>query len=119
MNEGTDEIIKDATLVYTDGISEWFEAIHLTEKGVVIDRIMNGKPVSCGFISKRNIKEIKVKGKRISFYSEKYIKEEPTLWDSRNILKEEKNEKENRRNGSFNAGSHCGGVCDRYQRQKR
>jgi len=58
MKEQTDEIIRDATIVYTEGISERFEAIHLTKKGVVIDRIMNGKIFACGFISKRNIKEI-------------------------------------------------------------
>jgi len=65
MKEGTDEIIRDATIVYTDGISESFEAIHLTEKGVVINRIMNGKVVAFGFISKRNIKEIKNGEKKI------------------------------------------------------
>jgi len=59
MNEGTEEIIRDVTLVYTDGLSEWFEAIHLTRNGVVIDRIINGKVIACGFISKRNIKEIR------------------------------------------------------------
>ena len=63
MKEGTDEIIRDVTLLYTDGTSEWFEAIHLTEYSVVIDRIIDGKVVTCGFISKRNIKEIK-NGKR-------------------------------------------------------
>jgi len=59
MKEPTNKIIRDATIVYTDGISERFEAIHLTEKGVVINRIMNGKFVAFGFISKRNIKEVK------------------------------------------------------------
>ena len=59
MNERTDEITRDVKLVYTDGLSEWFEAIHMTENGVVIDRVMNGKVIACGFISKRNIKEIK------------------------------------------------------------
>jgi NADPH-dependent curcumin reductase CurA len=59
MNEETDEITHDVKLVYTDGLSEWFEAIHMTKNGVVIDRIINGKVVACGFISKRNIKEIK------------------------------------------------------------
>jgi len=59
MNEGTDEITRDVKLVYTDGLSESFEAIHMTENGVVIDRIINGKVVACGFISKRNITEIK------------------------------------------------------------
>jgi hypothetical protein len=64
MNEGTKEIIRDATLVYTDGLSEWFEAIHLTKNGVVIDRIINGKVIACGFISKRDIKEIRNGKKR-------------------------------------------------------
>jgi hypothetical protein len=65
MNEGTEEIIRDVTLVYTDGLSEWFEAIHLIKNGVVIDRIMNGKVIACGFISKRDIKEIRSGKKRV------------------------------------------------------
>jgi hypothetical protein len=65
MNEGTEEIIRDVTLVYTDGLSEWFEAIHLTKNGVVIDRIINGKVIACGFISKRNIKDIRNGKKRV------------------------------------------------------
>jgi hypothetical protein len=60
MNKGIDEITRDVKLVYTDGLSEWFEAIHMTENGVVIDRIINGKVIACGFIPKRNIKEMKI-----------------------------------------------------------
>jgi hypothetical protein len=65
MNEGTEEIIRDVTLVYTDGLSEWFEAIHLTKNGVVIGRIINGKVIACGYISKRDIKEIRNGKKRV------------------------------------------------------
>lgn len=55
---------KNATVLYTDGISEQFEAVRITEKGAIIGRIINGKFVDCGFISKRNIKQIKNDGKK-------------------------------------------------------
>ncbi len=56
------KIIKQATVVYTDGITEYFEAIKIVEKGVIIGRIIDGEFLDCGFISKRNIKEIKNNG---------------------------------------------------------
>ena len=53
----------NATVIYTDGIKENFEAIRQTEKGVILGRIIDGEFVDCGFISKRNIKQIKHNGK--------------------------------------------------------
>ncbi len=54
----------NATVIYTDGIKEQFEAVRRTEKGVIIGRILEGQFVDCGFISKRNIKQIKNGGKK-------------------------------------------------------
>ena len=54
-----DEIIYNATVIYTDNIIERFEAIKIIEKGVIIGRIIDDDFVGCGFISKRAIKEIK------------------------------------------------------------
>lgn len=56
------KIIKQATVVYTDGIMEHFEAVKVINKGVIIGRIIDGKFLDCGFISKRNIREIKNDG---------------------------------------------------------
>jgi hypothetical protein len=56
------EIMLHPTVIYTDGIREQFEAVRLTEKGVIIGRIIDGEFVDCGFISKRNVKEIKNNG---------------------------------------------------------
>jgi hypothetical protein len=53
------EILKQVTIIYTDGIKENFEAIRKIDKGVIIGRIIDDEFVDCGFISKRNIKEIK------------------------------------------------------------
>ena len=58
------EIMLHPTVIYTDGIKEQFEAVRQTEKGVIIGRILEGKFVDCGFISKRNIKEIKDSGRK-------------------------------------------------------
>jgi hypothetical protein len=52
------EIMKNATINYIDGVSEKFEAIRIIDKGVIIGRILDKKFLICGFISKRNIKEI-------------------------------------------------------------
>lgn len=46
------------TVVYTDNITQQFEALRVTEKGVVIGRIIDGDFLDCGFIIKRNIKKI-------------------------------------------------------------
>ncbi len=56
------DIMKNPTVVYTDGITESFEALRMTSKGAIIGRIINGEFLDCGFISKRNIKEIKNNG---------------------------------------------------------
>lgn len=58
------EIISNTTVIYIDGIKEHFEAVRLTKKGVIIGRILDGKFVDCGFISKKTIKRIKNGGKR-------------------------------------------------------
>jgi hypothetical protein len=65
MNEQIDKIIRHATVVYTDGISEQFEILRLTQKGVIIGRIINNEFITCGFIFKRNIKQIKNDGKKV------------------------------------------------------
>lgn len=52
------------TVIYTDGMKEQFEAVRRTEKGVVYGRILSGQFVDYGFISKRNIKQIKNGGKK-------------------------------------------------------
>ncbi len=59
MKNKSGEIKLNATVIYTDGIKEQFEALRRTENGVIIGRILEGKFVDCGFISKRNIKQIK------------------------------------------------------------
>ena len=57
MKEG--DVLVNATVVYSDGISEQFEALRVIDKGFVIGRIIDGEFLDCGFISKRNIKEIR------------------------------------------------------------
>ena len=52
------EILQNATITYSDGVKEQFEAVRITDKGVVIGRILDNEFVDCGFISKGNIKEI-------------------------------------------------------------
>lgn len=53
-----------ATVIYTDGVKEQFEAVRRTENGVVYGRILGGQFVDYGFISKRNIKQITDGGKK-------------------------------------------------------
>ena len=53
------DIRKNVTVIYTDGVQETFEALKLNEKGAIIGRIIDGEFMDYGFISKRNIKEIK------------------------------------------------------------
>ena len=60
------EILQNATVIYSDGVKEQFEAIRLVDKGVIIGRILDNRFFDCGFISKRNIKEIKGGKKRKS-----------------------------------------------------
>lgn len=61
MNNKTKEkkIMHNATVVYTDNVKETFEALRVIDKGVIIGRIIDGEFLDCGFISKRNIKEIR------------------------------------------------------------
>ena len=53
------EVLENATIVYTDGVKEQFEAVYLTDKRAVIGRIFktNGSEEfkECGFISRDNI----------------------------------------------------------------
>jgi hypothetical protein len=51
-------INKDATVIFTDGTKEHFDAIRITDKGVLIGKIIDGKFEAYGFIPKHNIKEI-------------------------------------------------------------
>jgi hypothetical protein len=56
------EVLENATIVYTDGVKERYDAIHMTEKMAIIGRIfkINGTELfkECGFISRQNIKQI-------------------------------------------------------------
>jgi len=49
----------NSIVVYTDNRQESFEALRVINRGVIIGRIIDGDFFDCGFISKRNIKEIK------------------------------------------------------------
>ena len=53
------ETFENAIVVYTNGITEQFAAIRMTNKGVIIGRVLDGEFVDCGFISMKNIKEIR------------------------------------------------------------
>ena len=56
------EVLENATIVYTDGIKERFDAVRLTAKKVITGRIhrRNGTEEfkEFGFISRQNIKQI-------------------------------------------------------------
>jgi len=62
------EVMENATIVYTDGVKERFEAVYLTDKRVVTGRIYktNGTEEfkEHGFIYRQNIKEIHNGSKR-------------------------------------------------------
>ena len=68
------EILKNATIVYIDGVKERFDAICMTDKRVITGRILktNGTEEfkEHGFISRQNIKQIyngtKIKIQRIT-----------------------------------------------------
>jgi hypothetical protein len=53
-------IVFNSTIIYTDGLSEFSEAMRLVDKGIIIGRIIDNEFVDCGFIPKNNIKEIKM-----------------------------------------------------------
>lgn len=57
-NKKEGEIMHHPTVIYTDGIREQFEAVRVTEKGIIIGRIIENEFMDCGFISKMNVKEI-------------------------------------------------------------
>jgi hypothetical protein len=63
MKNKSSEIMLNTTIIYIDGTKEQYEALRRTEKGIIIGRILERKFVDCGFISKRNIKQIKNGGK--------------------------------------------------------
>ncbi len=51
------------TVVYTDNVSEYFEALRVTKKGVIIGRFIPNSQggqefVECGFISRLMVKKI-------------------------------------------------------------
>jgi hypothetical protein len=56
------EILENATIVYTDGVKEHFDAIHVTEDKVVTGRILNKNRKiifkKYGLILRNNIKQI-------------------------------------------------------------
>jgi len=62
------EVMENATIVYTDGVKERFEAVYLTDKRVITGRIFKTNGIDefkeCGFISRQNIKEIHNGSKR-------------------------------------------------------
>lgn len=56
------EILKNATIVYNDGVKERYDAIHVTDKKVITGRVLKTgrteKFGAYGFISRRNVKQI-------------------------------------------------------------
>jgi len=60
------KIIKNAVVVYTDDVNEQFDAIRITDRGLIIGRIIDGEFVACGFIPQRNIKNVNNGTKRKS-----------------------------------------------------
>lgn len=56
------EILKNATIVYIDGVKERFDAIRMADKRVITGRIFKSNGTEefreCGFISRQNIKQI-------------------------------------------------------------
>ena len=52
------KILVNATVVYTDSTEDHFDAICITNGGVFIGKIIEGKFADFGFIFKNSIKEI-------------------------------------------------------------
>ena len=56
------EVMENATIVYTDGVKERFEAVYLTDKRVITGRIYKSNGTEefkeYGFISRNNVKHI-------------------------------------------------------------
>jgi len=65
-----EKIIEHAIITYTDGLSEQFPAICITERGVTIGRILKNETTGkeeftpYGFINKGSIKQIKRNGEK-------------------------------------------------------
>ena len=53
------EILENVTVVYTDNVTEQFDLLQVTDRGVITGRILDGEFFACGFISKKNIKSIR------------------------------------------------------------
>ena len=54
------DILETAQIIYNDGKTDVFKAIHLSNEGVYTGRIINQNEfISGGFIPKQNIKKIK------------------------------------------------------------
>ena len=56
------QIQKNVTIIYTDGIEEYFEAIKITENGIKIGKFINGEFFIYEFVPNNSIKEIKKSG---------------------------------------------------------
>lgn len=56
------EVLVNATIVYSDGVKERFDAIHVTKERIVTGRIFKKEKAEefkeCGFIPRLNIKQI-------------------------------------------------------------
>lgn len=52
------EIIKNASVIYTDYVKEQFDALRITDRGAIIGKIIDGKFEPFGFIPKHSIKQI-------------------------------------------------------------
>jgi len=59
-NKEETKIIENAIIIYSNGKKELFQAIQMTEDGVITGRLTsNGEFIDGGFIAKINIKTIK------------------------------------------------------------
>lgn len=67
MGENIDKlgILENVKIIYTDDKKDFFEAIYVSDEGVITGRIKNNKFVNSGFIPKNNIKSIKGNSKRM------------------------------------------------------
>ena len=56
------EVLRNATIVYIDGVRERYDAIHVTDKKIVTGRVFKtGRKEefgAYGFISRKNVKQI-------------------------------------------------------------
>ena len=56
----TIEVFEDAIVIFNDGTKQLFDVIHITDKEVVVGRILNHEVfVKCGGISRENIRHIR------------------------------------------------------------